>query len=144
MVPMDISKWYAVTVGDDSVNQVAQRSNVAQTTLNAQVRTGKLKPEVVVAIATAYGTDALDALVIAGLITREHIRAHGVRGALAAATDEEIADEVYARLTRGGEHEAFDTAPSRSHLRAVSAAGETLAARDADDDAEAEAQTEDA
>ena len=140
---MNTITWYAKTVGDDSTNGVATKAGLTTTTLGRQLERGRLSPETVVAIANAYGTDALDALVIAGLITREHIRAHGVRAALAEATDVEIADEVYARLLRG-EHEVFDRAPSRSHLRSVSDLDDTVAARDADDDAEAEAQTEDA
>lgn len=121
---MNINDWYSDTVRNDSVNRVSQRSGIAQTTLNGQVKSGHLKPETVVAVANAYGKDALDALVVSGLITREQIRQHGVRQALSAATDRQIADEVWTRLNDGAEHATFDepVAPAStvSHLSLVS------------------------
>lgn len=107
---MDIQQWYVATVGDDSENQVALRSGVVQRTLNRQLAAGRLSPESVVAVARAYGKDVLDALVTVGLITARDIRDHGVREALAAATDREIAELVYERLARG-EHPEFEESP---------------------------------
>lgn len=118
---MSIQAWYAATVRDDSENQVAIRSGVVQRTLNRQLAAGRLSPETVVAVARAYGQDVLDALVTVGLITDQDIHAHGVREALEAATDREIAALVYKRLTSPGEHPEFDEAP---RLHAVPDAAE--------------------
>ncbi len=101
-----IMEWYGATVGDASVNAVAMKAGVVQTTLSRQLKSGALSPEVVAAVARAYGADVLDALVLAGVITREDIRAHGVRQALEAAMDVEIAREVSRRL---GDHPLLDS-----------------------------------
>ena len=111
---MNAMTWYAETVGTDSTNRVADRAGLVQTTLGRQLKSGKLSAETVVAVADAYGRDVLDALVILGLITREQIRRHGIREALAAASDEEIAEEVWKRLTDGREHGPFDETPDGS------------------------------
>lgn len=95
---MNAIDWYEKTVGDDSVNAVARKSGIPQTTLNGQLRKESLAPDTMVAVARAYGRDALDALVIHGLITEEDIRAHYVRTGLEKATDLEISREVSRRL----------------------------------------------
>lgn len=107
-------KWLTDTIGDDSVNAAALKAQINQSTLSRQIKSGRLTPETVVALASAYERDVLDALVVAGLITHEHIKQHGVREALSAATDKEIADEVWKRLNDGQEHGVFDEAPGRS------------------------------
>ena len=121
---MDTIEWYEKTVGDTSENAVATRAGINQRTLNRQLKAGRLTPETVAAIAATYDRDMLDALVIAGLITHEHIKQHGVRGALAAATDREIADEVWRRLNDGQEHGVFDEAPGSPASSADVAAGQ--------------------
>lgn len=111
---MNETQWYDETVGGDSENAVAKKARINQRTLNRQRKSGRLSAETVVAVADAYGRDVLDALVILGLITREQIRRHGIREALAAASDEEIAEEVWKRLTDGREHGPFDETPNGS------------------------------
>ena len=101
-------RWYERTVRGAAVNAVAAKAGVVQTTLDRQVKRGALSPEVVVAVARAYGTDVLEALVIAGVITREDIRAHGVQQALSAALDVEIAQEVARRLGGDGDRPMLD------------------------------------
>lgn len=98
---MNAMSWYEDAVKGASVNAVAQEAGIAQTTLNRQVRTGRLTPETIVSVAVAYHRDPLDGLVAAGLITPEQIRRHGVRAALADATPQELADEVWRRMERG-------------------------------------------
>lgn len=93
--------WFRDTVGDHSINAVAQRSGLVQGTLNRQLKEGRLSPEATVAIARAYGVDVLDALVTQGLLAAADLRQHGVRAALEDATDEQIADLVLARMKEG-------------------------------------------
>ncbi len=106
---MTLMEWYAATVGDASVNAVATRADIVQTTLARQIKAQSLSPEVIVAVARAYGRDVLDALVLAGLISREDIRAHGVHRALSDAFDAEIAAEVVRRLASGEPRPILDT-----------------------------------
>lgn len=108
---MTIMEWYAATVGDASVNAVATKAGLVQTTLSRQLKTGSLSAEVIASVAHAYGADVLDALVLGGIITAEDIRAHGVRRALEDALDIEIVREVSRRLA-GGDHPDLD-APIR-------------------------------
>lgn len=97
----NIAEWYEATVDGASVNAVAQKAGLVQTTLSRQVKSGQFSPETVVAVAVAYGRDVLDALVVAGLITRDQIRDHGVRVTLAEVADAEIAAEVMRRMGGG-------------------------------------------
>lgn len=98
---MDAMSWYQDVTNGDSVNAVALKAGLIQSTLNRQVRAEALAPESMVAIARAYGSDVLDALMVAGLITREDIRAHGARVTLRDVLDAEIAGEVSRRLGGG-------------------------------------------
>ena len=94
---MKSMEWYEKTVRDSSVNAVAAKAGLVQSTLSRQVRAEALTAETVVAIARAYGADVLDALVACGLITRDEIRAHGVKAALEDALEIELAAEVMRR-----------------------------------------------
>ena len=105
---MNTIEWYENTVGDTSENSVATKAGINQRTLNRQLKAGRLTAETVAAVAAAYDRDVLDALVIAGLITREQIKRHGVRAALEAATDQELSDEVWRRMSAGRGGREFD------------------------------------
>jgi len=98
---MNIDEWYAATVGDDSENAVAARAGIQQRTLNGQRRRDALSIETVVAVAHAYGADLIRALEIMGVVTAEDVARHGIRGALADATDADIMEEIWGRLQRG-------------------------------------------
>lgn len=100
-------QWYGSLVGEATVNAVSEKSGLVQSTLNRQVRAGALSAESVVAIARAYGADVLTALMSTGLITREDIERHGIRAALAAATDVDITAEIMRRLSTG-QHPILD------------------------------------
>ena len=105
---MNSLTWYAETIGSDSTNAVATKAGLVTTTLARQIERKNLTAETVAAVAAAYDRDVLDALVIAGLITREQIKRHGVRAALEAATDQELSDEVWRRMSAGRGGNKFD------------------------------------
>lgn len=130
--PCHIMNWYAKTVGDDTVNMVATRANISQTTLSRQVKSSNLSPEVVVAIADAYKVDVIEALLIHGFITEEHLRRHVAASALNLATDREVAEEVARRLVDAEAHVIFDQ-PVDGHVNAS-----TLAVKKSRDDRERE------
>lgn len=106
---MESKQWYEKTVRDSTVNAVAAKSGLVQSTLNRQVRSGALTAETVVAVARAYGADVLEALVACGLITRDEIRAHGIKAALEDALEIELAAEVMRRAE--GRHSPVLEAP---------------------------------
>lgn len=101
-----IKKWYEATTGGASVNAVAARAGLVQTTLARQLRADALSPESIVAVARAYSADVIGALIVAGVITDEDVRRHGVRLTFKAATDAEIAAEVMKRM--GGDSGILD------------------------------------
>lgn len=89
--------WYRRVVRDSSVNAVATKAGLVQSTLNRQVAAGELTPESVVAIARAFGADVIGGLIELGLLREDDIRAHGVHVALTQALDIELAAEILRR-----------------------------------------------
>lgn len=141
-------EWYSKAVDGASVNAVAARSNLVQTTLARQVKKGELAAEAVIAVARAYGNDAIGALIATGYLASEDVRNHGVQSALTDALDVELAAEVVRRLPHG----ADITVQSRGAALAVPLSvvgapvqddddteGYLLAASEANDDDEFEA-----
>lgn len=106
----DSEKWFFSALKDESILAVAEKIGVQQATLNRQIRGNRLSPENVVKIADAYGVDAIDGLIAIGLITEDHAQAHITLASLRAATDKEIAEEIWRRLVTDGEpaHPEFD------------------------------------
>lgn len=97
----DKMAWYRHVTGTDSVNAVAKRAGLVQTTLAAQVRKGELTPQSAVAIARAYQSDPLHALVAIGLVAADEVDAYARRVALGDVSDEELAREVWVRMSSG-------------------------------------------
>ena len=97
----DKMAWYRHVTGTDSVNAVAKRAGLVQTTLAAQVRKGELTPQSAVAIARAYQSDPLCALVAIGLVAADEVDAYARRVALGDVSDEELAREVWVRMSSG-------------------------------------------
>lgn len=99
--------WYENTVKGDSVNQVAKKSGISQSTLNLQLtRKGALSPESAVAIARAYGASILEALIATGLVTPDEAASFKsvdidslVPSVLERATESQISSEFTRRLT---------------------------------------------
>jgi transcriptional regulator with XRE-family HTH domain len=98
----DSEKWFFSALKDESILAVAEKIGVQQATLNRQIRGNRLSPENVVKIADAYGVDAIDGLIAIGLITEDHAQAHITLASLRAATDKEIAEEIWRRLVTDG------------------------------------------
>ncbi len=105
---MDITQWYERVAGSQSINSVAGLAGINQSTLNRQLRSGRLEPELVVAIARTFDEDILEALIIQGFLTREDVEKHAPRTALEQATDKEIVAEIERRLLEAREHSEFD------------------------------------
>lgn len=110
-VPMRILTWYRETVGGDSTNRVAIRSGVTQSTLDRQLKAGRLSTDVTIAVAHAYEASAIEPLIISGALTALDVRAYGITAVLQEATDREIATEVWHRLVSGAPHPIFSEKP---------------------------------
>lgn len=99
---IEIVQWYTKATGGDSENAVALKAGISQTTLNRQLRAGRLTPEVVVAISRAYRAPVSQALVIQGLLTKQDTGADFARYArelaLTEFSDAELAAEIVRRL----------------------------------------------
>ena len=143
--------WMRGVVGDDTRNAVAERAGVVQPTLNRQIARGQLKPEIVVAIARAYGVPILPGLVACGLITEQDAaikaRSDSILEALAKADDADLVREVLRRIEQDGAalHTMLDEPLDATHpaLRPVSAASyDDLAADDEDVTPEEESELE--
>lgn len=91
-------EWYEGVTEGLSVNKVALKAGIVQSTLNRQVNKKQLSPETVIAIARAYHIDVAGALISLGFITADEVRLHGVLATLKAATDRELAAEIARRL----------------------------------------------
>lgn len=140
---MDSNEWLASVVGDDSLNAVSLKSGLPNPTLYRQQAKGVLSPEVVVAVARAYGVPVLPGLIACGLITKEEAGA-GVAPiskieALRLVTDKELSQEVLRRMSSGSDDDhPLLTAPlDESHPAVQEMAQEpdfyTLAANRDDD-----------
>ena len=105
---MDSIQWYLRTVGDDTVNRVAMKSGIAQSSLDRRLKLGSLTPELAAPIARAYGSDVLQALVATGLITDDEIRNSARLKALRDATDHELIAELWRRLKDGTATSDYD------------------------------------
>lgn len=104
---MDTVQWFKTTTGGDSVNAAAKASGLNQPTLARQINGGALSPESIVAIARAYNADAIEGLIISGLITEADVSRHGAQTLLESITDRMIANEVWRRMADGSGHPEF-------------------------------------
>lgn len=121
-------KWYLDTVKDDSVNAVATKSGIVQTTLSRQVKAGRFPAESVIAVARAYNTSAVRALVQTGHLTDLDVAEYRRAASIDALTDRELADEVWKRMVEGRLDE--DGEPSLSVVEDItSGRAEPLAAK---------------
>lgn len=130
---MTTREWFDRVRGDDTVNAVAEKSGIVQSTLLRQLQRGHLGIVEAIKIARAYSQNPLTPLLEAGHITEDDLRSWRAQGALADATDREIADEVWRRLVDGSAtadlSEPLDERPSLSVVTDINAgAGEPIAA----------------
>lgn len=119
----DLETWYTETTGADSLNQVAKKTGINQSTLFRQLENNRLSNDNIALIARAYGTSVIRALLISGMLVQDDIDQYrlvvedmSIEKALKNATDRQIALEVWYRLdgVPEGEHPVFDQPVSDS------------------------------
>lgn len=100
---MEHKAWVAriagVAVEHLSINAVAERSGLVQTTLARRLNGDGLTADQAIAIAHAYGADVIDALLELGFITEQDLVLPQVSVTLADASDAQIVAEVARRIT---------------------------------------------
>lgn len=102
---MDSKTWLEKVVGEPfatiSINAVALKSGIPQTTLNGRIKNTTLTAEHAISISRAYRYDVVQALLELGFITKDDLKTPQVRAALADATDRELVEEIGRRLAAG-------------------------------------------
>lgn len=94
-------KWARETIGDDSINLAAEKTGIAHTSLSRYLSNGRLASDTVIAIARAYGLNAITALVDTKYLTEEDTRVYQVQINLDLAEDEELVDQILKRIKAG-------------------------------------------
>lgn len=98
---MTTKEWFDRIRGDDTVNAVADKSGIVQSTLLRQLKRGHLGIVEIIKIARAYSVNPFDLLIESGQLTEDDLRAWSATHTLKSFTDREIADEVWRRMVEG-------------------------------------------
>lgn len=114
----EMQKWFDKTTGNDSVNGAAKRTGIPQPTLSRRVKDGRLEAQDIILISRAYGKSPVTELVRLKMITRKEAKWIGDETILSMASDKEIAEEVWYRVT--GEYPKLLTEPLEAEAPAPS------------------------
>lgn len=89
-----------------SINEIATKAGVTQSTLNRRAKLNELTADLALQVAHAYRYDPIQALVDLGFITTEDMKKarhrKAVKASLADATDQQIVAEVARRVAGNG------------------------------------------
>lgn len=96
------SKWFAATTNGDTVNAVAAKSGLTQSTLARHEKAGAFPAETIIAIARAYGADVIHSLVTTGHLVQGDVRRYQSRVNLEQVSDIDLSAEIYRRATERG------------------------------------------
>lgn len=99
-------RWIDDVRGTDSIREVARKTGMNQGTLNRQINLDQLSFETVRAVARAYARPVVAALVATGHLSREDVGYS--ESVLAAASDDELVEEIAKRLRAAGATSAYD------------------------------------
>lgn len=106
---MTHAEWLHTVTGDSAVNAVATRSGIVPRTFARQVEKGSITAENVIAIAIAYNTHPVRALVDTGYLDEKYALEVDPATALKEVSEEDLADEVLRRMLKGLKTEALTT-----------------------------------
>ncbi|MDF7666040.1 hypothetical protein [Bifidobacterium sp. ESL0745] len=100
--------WLRQITHDDSINSIAQRTNIPYATLYKRFQSNELTTNEIIIIARSYGINPINALVDTNVITVDE--ASGVRGnnSLRLCSIESIAEEIVRRSNEGSNIPAAD------------------------------------
>lgn len=112
--PTDFTAWLLRRAGARSLNDLHARTKAsapetnAASNLTAQLRKNPPVANSVVAVARAWNIPVMEALVASGVIKDEEVAEAAGARALSAASDEQVAMEVYRRLVDGRPHHVLE------------------------------------
>lgn len=133
---MTTKEWFDRIRGDDTINAVADKAGIVQSTLLRQLKRGHLGIVEIIKIARAYSTNPIGPLIETGQLTEDELRAWSAAHTLKSFTDREIADEVWRRMVEGeAGNEITDPAdgPALSVIQDINAgSGQPIAALQSD------------
>lgn len=100
-------EWFKTTTRGDSIRGAAEVARVSNATLTRQLNNQQLSFDMAIAVARAYDSSVLAALVANGHITSSEAGVDAADTALQAASDEQLVAEVERRI-KGSSRSAFD------------------------------------
>lgn len=103
MIVMDHKKWLEEVTNGESVRAAAIAAGIPQRTLAGQADKGHISAENVIAIAIAYQTHPVGALVDTDYLDEKWAQSVDPARALREVTEDELADEVLRRMKLGVE-----------------------------------------
>ena len=98
---MDTTEWLNAVTESASINAIAMRAKVSQSTLSRHARDGALTADEVIRISRAYHYPITQALIEHDLITDDDLRLPAIQASLRDATDQQLVDEISRRLDAG-------------------------------------------
>lgn len=94
----ELHEYVVNATGGASWRAIAEATGIEPSTLTRQFHRERVSVQTVVAIARAYRADLLTGLVAGGFITREEAAGIANHGALRAASDLQLAEEILRRV----------------------------------------------
>ena len=104
---MEAMNWLLKATKEHSVNAIALKSGLVQSTLNTRAKADSLTADQVIAICRAYRYPVSQGLLDLEFITEEDLKLPSIQATLRDATDEQLVDEIARRLEQG-KREVFD------------------------------------
>lgn len=98
---MKHTNWMNATTGNESVRATALKAGLAQRTLANQIEKDRISAENVIAIAVAYNTHPVRALVDTEYLDEEYARTVDPVSAIRMVSEEQLADEALRRMKLG-------------------------------------------
>ncbi|TYR15600.1 hypothetical protein [Corynebacterium urealyticum] len=117
---MEHNEWLRRVADGDPINAIARKAGIVPRTFARQVDRNRIDAESIIAVAVAYGSHPVRALIDTG-----YLEAHWAAGidpvaALRAVTEEQLAHEVLRRMKLGVDSNALTTPIDEiPHLHAV-------------------------
>lgn len=128
-------KWFAQVANGDSVNAASHHAGIIPRTFARQIERNHIDAENVIAIAIAYGTHPVRALVNTGYLDEEWDTSIDLASPIRTVTEEQLAIEVLRRMKIGMETSELTDDINEFAQRRSNTAGQHVSFVGDDDDA---------
>lgn len=106
---MEHKDWIGQLTTGDSLREISRKTGISYSTVNVQLKNGTISAENVIAIAVAYGTHPVRALVDTGYLDEKYARSVDPMTALRSTPEDQLAEEILRRMKLGVTTEALTT-----------------------------------